>query len=347
MSVINLRKRHSIPFTQISNELLNDIEISLKAKGLYSFMYSKPDGWYFTVNSMAAQLKDGRESIMSALKELINAGYIERHKHADGKVTYEIFFEKNPKSENPIKGDTQSRKTPQWENPTVGKPDCINNKEPISNKDLVSNNPPNPPRGKRADFEEKKSHLLDMEFQRLINEARLFNRQKGKIINKEVDEAYDIFLGIHDRSTLLEDFKKQVREKGQYASNLVDFMAGYKKTNDNMTITDFVKYLIENFSGEKLPKVQIGDDIYSNVSISKKGKIYSLATIDDLPTVVQKEIIEKLYEEKEKVINGEKELFGTKHNKTHQQHKENATEAKIEPNTAKKIDTDKLFRRIA
>ena len=40
--------KQNIPFTQIANDLLNDKLISFKAKGVYSFLYSKPSGWYFS-----------------------------------------------------------------------------------------------------------------------------------------------------------------------------------------------------------------------------------------------------------------------------------------------------------
>lgn len=130
MNKINKQK---INFTQITNELLNDHNISSTAKGIYCYMYSKPDEWEFTIKKMQSQLKEGYDAISRALKELKENGWIVYEKQKNGKSIYNLVWEKeNPKSENPIKAQpSQKRKTPLWENPTMGKSDCINNKEEL------------------------------------------------------------------------------------------------------------------------------------------------------------------------------------------------------------------------
>jgi hypothetical protein len=60
------------------NNVLNDIELSFKAKGLYTYIQSKPDGWDFSIERIGLQSKDGRESVAAGLKELENAGYLKR-----------------------------------------------------------------------------------------------------------------------------------------------------------------------------------------------------------------------------------------------------------------------------
>ena len=56
------------------NALLNRDDISLKAKGLYAYIQSKPDGWDFTISKIAAQNKEGELAIRAAIKELEEAG---------------------------------------------------------------------------------------------------------------------------------------------------------------------------------------------------------------------------------------------------------------------------------
>ena len=51
----SLLKKQVVPFTQVSNNLINDKNLSLKSKGLYVFMFSKPQGWNFTIRSMSKQ----------------------------------------------------------------------------------------------------------------------------------------------------------------------------------------------------------------------------------------------------------------------------------------------------
>lgn len=108
------------PFTQVINSLLNDTELSLKAKGLYAYMDSKPDGWNFTIISMSKQLLEGTDAIKSGLRELKNKGYLEYTKKIDGYGEYTLTDGIAPKVDNP-----------HVENPKKGKPTRINNKEPI------------------------------------------------------------------------------------------------------------------------------------------------------------------------------------------------------------------------
>ena len=57
-------------FTQIPNEVINDNELSLKAKGLLIYLISKKDNWNFSANGIKSQNKEGLTSINSGLKEL-------------------------------------------------------------------------------------------------------------------------------------------------------------------------------------------------------------------------------------------------------------------------------------
>jgi hypothetical protein len=133
----NKIKKSSVPFSMIANELLNSKEISLKSKGLYGFMFSKPENWNFTIKSMSKQLKDGAASISSGLDELKKYGWVIYEKHKDGTGTYHLLSE--PKLGNQVLGNkSQNSETPPWGNPTLGKPSSINNIDDINNTDLTN-----------------------------------------------------------------------------------------------------------------------------------------------------------------------------------------------------------------
>jgi len=107
----------------IPNDLLNSIDISFKAKGLYAFIQSKPDSWEFSAERIAKQVKEGLPSIISGLKELEIYGYLVRHRYQNNRgfwivdyLLYEI-----PNEENLVLGN------PQQEKPTTGKPTNISN----------------------------------------------------------------------------------------------------------------------------------------------------------------------------------------------------------------------------
>ena len=117
----------------IPNDLLNSIHISFKAKGMYAYIQSKPDNWEFSAERISKQVKEGLPSVISALKELENFGYLARNRYQNNKgfwvvdyLLYEI-----PIEENLITGK------PNEENPNIGKQSNNSNKD-ISNKDYIN-----------------------------------------------------------------------------------------------------------------------------------------------------------------------------------------------------------------
>lgn len=81
-------KKEKIPFTQVANSVLNDKKISAKAKGLYAYLYSKPEGWDFAIDRIALDFTDGRKAINNGLKELEEYGYLLRERQPTGRVVY-------------------------------------------------------------------------------------------------------------------------------------------------------------------------------------------------------------------------------------------------------------------
>jgi hypothetical protein len=100
-------------FGAAPNQLLNNPNVSFKAKGLYAFINSKPQDWDFSVESIANQNKEGKDAIRVAIKELETNGYLVRQKFKDslGQFHTEYLLIENPTTENPT-----------TENPDGGKP---------------------------------------------------------------------------------------------------------------------------------------------------------------------------------------------------------------------------------
>ena len=88
---INFQK-DKIPFTQVANAVLNDSELSARAKGMYAYLYSKPDGWDFSVYRIQKDHKESDKTIRKTLIELEERGYLTRMKQADGRMVYRIHF---------------------------------------------------------------------------------------------------------------------------------------------------------------------------------------------------------------------------------------------------------------
>ncbi len=85
-------KKQNIPFTQVANGVLNDTHLSFNAKGLYAYLYSKPDGWYFSTIRIAEDSQDGRHLVRKGIKELEVAGYLFRQKQPSGRYLYKLIY---------------------------------------------------------------------------------------------------------------------------------------------------------------------------------------------------------------------------------------------------------------
>ena len=123
MAVFRVEKTKD--YTVMSNYHLQDPNISLKAKGLLSYLLSLPDNWQYTVAGIASQCKEGKEAIRNALQELEEARYMVRRQlhNKDGSfggneyVIYEVPVDDSPLSGNPSTVNP-STGNPLTENPT-------------------------------------------------------------------------------------------------------------------------------------------------------------------------------------------------------------------------------------
>ena len=108
-----IRGQHAFDnhFTQVPNEWLRDSRLTFKARGLLSLVMSHTQGWSLSVNSLAAQNKEGRDSIRSAILELEQCGYLRRSQANSqgrfGDTTWttldpaDLPLTENPTTENP------------------------------------------------------------------------------------------------------------------------------------------------------------------------------------------------------------------------------------------------------
>jgi hypothetical protein len=117
-------------YATIPNDLVNSTEISLKAKGLFAYIQSKPDGWEFSAERISNQLKEGLPTINSALKELESNGYLKRERYQNeyGHWMINYLLCEIPVAENLTLGN------PLQENPDTGKP-SNNTKQYLTNKE--------------------------------------------------------------------------------------------------------------------------------------------------------------------------------------------------------------------
>ena len=87
-------------YTVMSNTHLKDKRLSLKAIGLLSVVLGLPEDWHYTVNGLVGIVKDGKDSVESAIKELKKNGYLRVEKiypnENSNRIQYQYTFFENP-----------------------------------------------------------------------------------------------------------------------------------------------------------------------------------------------------------------------------------------------------------
>lgn len=100
--IIRVQKNKENPYVMINKGFLENVELSWKAKGLLTYLLSRPDNWQIYVSHLIKQSTDGNTAVRSALKELKTFGYLQKYPVRIGNkivywesLVYEIPFEEN------------------------------------------------------------------------------------------------------------------------------------------------------------------------------------------------------------------------------------------------------------
>ena len=231
-------------YTIISNLVLTDENLSLEEKGLFCYLFSKPDGWEFHYNAMKKELQEKSDkTIRKILNGLVETGYITKcqvnstNGHFGGiniKFTDKSFIQRNSKNA-----------------------DCPN--LPFSeNTDC-----PNLPNGKNGESVKMPSNnTYNNNNTNLIKTTNLFNNINNNIINNNIKPFSDnikINKNINNKQNYI--IKEDINDKLVYDS--------YKKILetkdiDNIQIKNIKKednnYIAEAFILEKKAE-NLKDDI--------------------------------------------------------------------------------------
>ena len=146
MAVFRVEKNKG--YTVMSNHHLRNKELSLKAKGLLSQMLSLPEDWDYTLAGLSLINREKIDAIREAVRELENAGYIQRSRERDEKGclrgTMYVIYEQPPKLDLPTLEkptlDNPTLEKPMLEKPTLEKPTLENPTQ--LNKELLKTNLP-------------------------------------------------------------------------------------------------------------------------------------------------------------------------------------------------------------
>lgn len=83
------REEHNEGFTQVSNAVLRNVNLSWEARGFLCYLLSLPDDWSFSIKGLVKQTGATEHTIKRLVKELQIEGYVvlTRHTNERGKVT--------------------------------------------------------------------------------------------------------------------------------------------------------------------------------------------------------------------------------------------------------------------
>lgn len=182
MAVFRVEKNKG--YTVMSNQHLRNKELSLKAKGLLSQMLSLPEDWDYTLAGLSLINREKIDAIREAVRELENAGYIQRSRERDEKgrlrgTTYVIY-------EQPPKLDLPTLEKPTLDNPTLEKPTLENPTQ--LNKELLKTNLP---KKEKLNTDISSTHSIPF---RSLNPSPLKDAaQPPERKRKETTDAYSVY----------------------------------------------------------------------------------------------------------------------------------------------------------
>ena len=130
MATMHIVKNNN--FSIVSNAIIRDTSLSLKARGLFILMLSLPETWEFSVRGLSKITGEGVDAIRSGLQELEKQGYLvrQRKRNAEGKLgdmEYTLYEEpqQKPEQNEPTKG-LPTKSKPIQENPIQANSTQIN-----------------------------------------------------------------------------------------------------------------------------------------------------------------------------------------------------------------------------
>lgn len=213
MAVFKIEKTKD--YTVMSNYHLRDKNLSLKAKGLLSYMLSLPDDWDYSINGLVAINKESVRAIRNILSELKENNYlvVNKFKNKKGQFEYEYLIYEKPDihfvdvDELPMDNSIQ-----------------INtNKQNTNNKDKIDKNENYP-------FEEKHNpltlKLIDNNYigvndPDILSYDDLFNELLKEYVYKDINTIVHYILNCTRFNDYKDEYGNKIYNKFGYLKNAI------------------------------------------------------------------------------------------------------------------------------
>lgn len=212
------------------NEVLNNKDLSWKAKGLYGYIQSKPEDWDFAVNRITEDAKDGRDWTANGIKELEDVWYLKRRKFKNEKGQWDIeytLYDTITENTERVNNETITE-NPLTENPSTENTET--NKERNTNKEKSN---------KEIYFDDEKLNIIFLEFieHRRQIKSPMTDLAKTKMINQIIKwkEKYKIEQIIDFINLSITNGWKWVFEKKSAGGQKKDKLAYESGDRENFT----------------------------------------------------------------------------------------------------------------
>ena len=202
------RAEYDKDYTRVKNGFVQDMSLSLKAKGLMLVILSLPDDWDFSIKGLSYMTNLSEQVVIKLVKELKSAGYItqKKVKNKQGQfVSYEwdVYdlpeLNKNRTSAKPNFSKTELRKNRTSEKPNYGKltPKQITN----NNKELNITN----------DVNKQREAQLKKFTPPTVDEVRTYCQERGNSVDPEAFCDFYTSKGWKVGKNPMKDWKAAVR----------------------------------------------------------------------------------------------------------------------------------------
>lgn len=220
--LIKLERRCNERFKTIDLEIIENSNLSWKAKGLHTYLISRPPGWRLWHKDLVKRATDGKSALSSAVNELKEAGYlcIQRVSDHKGRVlmwrwivaqTQELLASENlepllqePDPENQDVDEGPESDCPDTDFPDVDNQHCSKKQGVLSTTSTKQHLPSDKPRMKQDDLTTLTEHYATIRGARPRGKAWQPIQQGMKAM--VVDESYTVeqVTGCMDRIVELE-----------------------------------------------------------------------------------------------------------------------------------------------
>lgn len=130
-TIYRVMKSAENPYVMIDRRPIDNPLLSFKAKGILTYLMSRPDGWEVSIPDLIAHAKDGEDGVRAGMKELKDAGHVKYTcSREQGRITgwlIEVF------------------EVPHREKPDVVLPDVVNPTQVLSTLSINELNKGVPP----------------------------------------------------------------------------------------------------------------------------------------------------------------------------------------------------------